>query len=307
MSISVACLTCGTKLIAPDASAGKWIKCTRCLAFIALPKLIVDAEAVEYDEPPPPVKASPIPTPQPEKRKQNKDDGRPIRKFNKRRKSQPQGTFPILPLLLLFVLVCMIIAGLFLSWRLGPSDKPIAKGASPDGPLPEILRPLAPFDSMGGWETVEKPEYSVRFPTAGTPRFEKSAGDFLPGAWVSHAEGVYKSMGKNKGFNTVCSTFSPGTMREYPNNPEALLERIVGMFPKDGTYRNMSGKMPVTSGVHRGVEFDNELTDGSGSRHFQKVRVFVAGNKMFQLIALDMDSPGERVQRQTFFESFRVK
>ena len=175
MPISVACLTCGTKLAAPDASAGKWVKCVKCLAFIALPaKVILDAEVVEYDDPPP-VKV--YPSSKAEQRKPDRDDSdddRPARKPRRRRKPPKKGDFPIVPALVAGGLVFLFVAVGIVTWYLAPRDKPGAKGAPSLSPFEQLISPT-PAGSVdaaelqklqGNWKVIRGVRNGVEAPVA---------------------------------------------------------------------------------------------------------------------------------------------
>lgn len=58
MPITVAC-SCGAKLRAPDAAAGKRVKCPKCGTPVAVPAAEADFEVVDDDPPPTPAKKKP--------------------------------------------------------------------------------------------------------------------------------------------------------------------------------------------------------------------------------------------------------
>lgn len=58
MPIPVVCGSCGTKLVAPDAAAGKKVKCKNCQAIIPVPEAV--AEEFEFVEEVPVVAAQPV-------------------------------------------------------------------------------------------------------------------------------------------------------------------------------------------------------------------------------------------------------
>ncbi len=58
MPIPVVCGSCGTKLVAPDAAAGKKVKCRNCQAIIPVPEAV--AEEFEFVEDAPVVAAQPV-------------------------------------------------------------------------------------------------------------------------------------------------------------------------------------------------------------------------------------------------------
>ena len=58
MPIPVVCGSCGTKLVAPDAAAGKKVKCRKCQAIIPVPEAV--AEEFEFVEDAPVVAAKPL-------------------------------------------------------------------------------------------------------------------------------------------------------------------------------------------------------------------------------------------------------
>lgn len=58
MSIAVVCPSCSAKLNAPDAAAGKRVKCPKCQNTILVPEILPEAEPFEVvEDEPPPVKA----------------------------------------------------------------------------------------------------------------------------------------------------------------------------------------------------------------------------------------------------------
>ncbi len=73
MAIPVTCPGCSARMNAPDAAAGKKVKCPKCQKVLAVPELVVDAPAFEVveDEPTQPVKK---PAPRPAAKPQVKAD-----------------------------------------------------------------------------------------------------------------------------------------------------------------------------------------------------------------------------------------
>ncbi|MBP3957716.1 hypothetical protein J8F10_20895 [Gemmata sp. G18] len=73
MPIPVTCPGCSARMNAPDAAAGKKVKCPKCQKVLAVPELVVDAPAFEVveDEPTQPVKK---PAPRPVAKPQVKAD-----------------------------------------------------------------------------------------------------------------------------------------------------------------------------------------------------------------------------------------
>ena len=63
MPIPVVCPGCSAKLNAPDAAAGKKLKCPKCAGVIAVPSADADFEVVEDEPAPPPKKPAPAPAP----------------------------------------------------------------------------------------------------------------------------------------------------------------------------------------------------------------------------------------------------
>ena len=73
MPIPVVCASCQTKLVAPDAAAGKRVKCKICQAAIVVPTPVVEVEDdFAFGDPVKPVKAQPKPV--------QLDDDRPRKK-----------------------------------------------------------------------------------------------------------------------------------------------------------------------------------------------------------------------------------
>lgn len=58
MPIPIVCGSCGTKLVAPDAAAGKKVKCRNCQAIIPVPEAV--AEEFEFVEEAPVIAAKPV-------------------------------------------------------------------------------------------------------------------------------------------------------------------------------------------------------------------------------------------------------
>ena len=66
MPVSVVCPGCSAKLNAPDAAAGKRVKCPKCQQPIAVPAAVADFEVVEAEPAPPPKKPAPKPAAKPQ-------------------------------------------------------------------------------------------------------------------------------------------------------------------------------------------------------------------------------------------------
>ncbi len=85
MAIPIQCAKCSAKMSAPDAAAGKRVKCPKCAAVIAVPVAEDDFEIVE-DEPRPPVKAAVAKKPAPVVivDEDEEEDERPAKKSRRR-------------------------------------------------------------------------------------------------------------------------------------------------------------------------------------------------------------------------------
>ncbi len=155
MPIKLTCPTCTAQMNAPDAAAGKRVKCPKCQKVLVVPELVIEAPAFEVveDEPTLPVKK---PAPRPAARPQvntdvvideDEEDERPIRQRRLRGEEERSKKGTNKRLLVVFGLVGFGLLGVMVLGAVGylltkDDDKPkeVVKG-NPVAPPPVLNGP----------------------------------------------------------------------------------------------------------------------------------------------------------------------
>lgn len=200
MPIAVLCGNCNAKLNAPDAAAGKKVKCPKCATVLQIPAPEPEPDFEVVDEPAPTPKAKPkapaIPKPvlldesegmdeedaprPPAKKKKpvvlaedDDEDEAPTPK-KKKGKKQPAAKSSSLPLLIGGGILGLALVGFLVYWFVlrepdvakAPDTKPPGDPGTPIKPGDPGKQPGSserPATPPAGWKLVEHPEFSAWF------------------------------------------------------------------------------------------------------------------------------------------------
>ncbi len=303
MPIPVVCASCQTKLVAPDAAAGKRVKCKICQAAIVVPTPVVEeASDFAFGDPVNPVKAQPktvkLDDDRPRKKSKvvvdDEDEIDPPRKRTKRKQVAKANPLKFVLLGLVGLMAVGVVGAV--AWYATSQEVKVA-GTSP---IIEVGRPTdtATKAVPAGWSEYDPlPSFTLYFKDSlgvVKTRLSKRAGFDVIALTVSDDPDA------TNGMQMTITQFTPEFFAIARVNAEEFLnDEKVNL----GRGREISTDKKITVDGHPGREF--KVREKSGVEGF--MRFVLAYNRLY---IYRINEPGISEQSEnykTFFDNVKLK
>lgn len=334
MPIAVAC-SCGVKLKAPDAAAGKRVKCPKCgnPVSVPVPAPADDFEMVDDDPPPAPAparkkpklvddddpppttkkmptaaKTQPMPRPKPKPvvvdepvDDDDEEDEKPKKKKGKKKKEEPKSKLPLILGIGGGVVGLLVIVGIVVAVVAGGGGGQAQGTGGGTTPTQPVAPPLPP-----GWSTFKGEGFSVAVPDAvGFKLQDQPPGGGGPGpkpppGAKNYTNGVPPQQGQPINIYLVgVGPVPPEAKAAFEKSPQDGWEAL----KKAGGGQALQDEKTIQVGGVEGRQFTLQTGVVNGV-----VRVAVKGDKIYSWglmapVAPSEDSP----ELKPFFDTFKIE
>lgn len=224
MSISVVCPACSAKLNAPDAAAGKRVKCPKCQGPVTVPEeYFIDPEPAE---PTPAAGAADEPEDRPRRKSRTQDDEDVDRPRKKKKKKPAKSGIPVLYLVAAGIAGVAAVGGIvFAVTRTGPPPPTETADLKPDRPGvppatkpkppagPEPLPTVPPVAVTDAWKLLTTRHFSIRVPPGAETTYTDFSSPFdeaRDGPGIKDLQyATISDTGKGFRINILAKTFTP--------------------------------------------------------------------------------------------------
>ena len=290
MPIPVVCASCQTKLVAPDAAAGKRVKCKICQAAIVVPTPVVEeASDFAFGDPVNPVKAQPktvkLDDDRPRKKSKvvvdDEDEIDPPRKRTKRKQVAKANPLKFVLLGLVGLMAVGVVGAV--AWY--ATSRGTTNGTSPSK------------DALDGWTRFEKPGYTAYFKDSlGVP----DAKDGIQAGVKVDSLATGAGQGSQNGMLIVTSQSKPADYEALKKNPANAFDASQAGMLLDG---KILSKKDIAFEGNPGREIKVQKNDGSEAI----IRSVLANGRLYIFVVIEPGITEQSETYKTFFDNIKLK